>query len=228
MKQREREGWIQPRTMQFHFIQLNECYEGAMSLQIFDKKLSFHWWHCFRSQPKIVEALLGYELIQVSCGASHVLAVTNEREVFAWGRGDNGIVNKPVFIFFFLVFACVVYDSCISKQSLMVGSLSERSPRAWHPGHPQLSTASVFTWRLRSPEGGVWSWLLHDYQQPAQHCGMWKQQVTILVLDSKVWQKWGSDEQRYITLRWHFHSMFSVKNANILSLYKLDHVGWWW
>ncbi|XP_022615496.1 serine/threonine-protein kinase Nek8 [Seriola dumerili] len=42
------------------------------------------------TQPKIVEALLGYELVQVSCGASHVLAVTNEREVFVWGRGDNG------------------------------------------------------------------------------------------------------------------------------------------
>ncbi|XP_037835167.1 serine/threonine-protein kinase Nek8 isoform X2 [Kryptolebias marmoratus] len=42
------------------------------------------------TQPKIVEALLGYELVQVSCGASHVLAVTNEREVFTWGRGDNG------------------------------------------------------------------------------------------------------------------------------------------
>ncbi|KAJ8306377.1 hypothetical protein KUTeg_016922 [Tegillarca granosa] len=39
---------------------------------------------------KIVEALLGYGVIQVSCGASHVLAVTNEHEVFAWGRGDNG------------------------------------------------------------------------------------------------------------------------------------------
>lgn len=45
----------------------------------------------FCTQPKIVEALLGYELVQVSCGASHVLAVTNEREVFAWGRGDNGM-----------------------------------------------------------------------------------------------------------------------------------------
>lgn len=44
----------------------------------------------FFVQPKIVEALLGYELVQVSCGASHVLAVTNEREVFSWGRGDNG------------------------------------------------------------------------------------------------------------------------------------------
>ncbi|XP_019366803.1 PREDICTED: serine/threonine-protein kinase Nek8 [Gavialis gangeticus] len=42
------------------------------------------------TQPKIVEALLGYEIVQVACGASHVLAVSNEREVFAWGRGDNG------------------------------------------------------------------------------------------------------------------------------------------
>lgn len=37
-----------------------------------------------------MEALLGFEVTQVSCGASHVLAVTNEHEVFAWGRGDNG------------------------------------------------------------------------------------------------------------------------------------------
>ncbi|KAM7412868.1 hypothetical protein PAMA_020317 [Pampus argenteus] len=46
------------------------------------------------TQPKIVEALLGYELVQVSCGASHVLAVTNEREVFSWGRGDNGRLGQ--------------------------------------------------------------------------------------------------------------------------------------
>ncbi|KAL4236853.1 Serine/threonine-protein kinase Nek8 [Mactra antiquata] len=42
------------------------------------------------TQAKIVEALLGYEVVQVSCGASHVMAVTNENEVFSWGRGDNG------------------------------------------------------------------------------------------------------------------------------------------
>lgn len=46
------------------------------------------------NQAKIVEALLGYEVIQVSCGASHVLAVTNGYEVFSWGRGDNG-TNNP-------------------------------------------------------------------------------------------------------------------------------------
>uniref|UniRef100_A0A8C5PJ75 Serine/threonine-protein kinase Nek8 n=1 Tax=Leptobrachium leishanense TaxID=445787 RepID=A0A8C5PJ75_9ANUR len=42
------------------------------------------------TQPKIVEALLGYEIVHVSCGASHILAVSNEKEVFSWGRGDNG------------------------------------------------------------------------------------------------------------------------------------------
>ncbi|XP_036625079.1 serine/threonine-protein kinase Nek8 [Trichosurus vulpecula] len=42
------------------------------------------------SQPTIVEALLGYEMMQVACGASHVLALSTERELFAWGRGDGG------------------------------------------------------------------------------------------------------------------------------------------
>uniref|UniRef100_A0A671EY14 Serine/threonine-protein kinase Nek8 n=1 Tax=Rhinolophus ferrumequinum TaxID=59479 RepID=A0A671EY14_RHIFE len=42
------------------------------------------------SQPTIVEALLGYEMLQVACGASHVLALSTERELFAWGRGDGG------------------------------------------------------------------------------------------------------------------------------------------
>jgi len=39
---------------------------------------------------KIVEALIGFEVEQVSCGASHVIVVTADRELFAWGRGDNG------------------------------------------------------------------------------------------------------------------------------------------
>lgn len=42
------------------------------------------------SQAKIVESLLGYEISHVACGASHVVAVTTEHEVFSWGRGDNG------------------------------------------------------------------------------------------------------------------------------------------
>lgn len=51
------------------------------------------WYYfsiCIYAQPKIVEALLRYELVQVSCDASNVLAVTNDREIFSWGRGDNG------------------------------------------------------------------------------------------------------------------------------------------
>ena len=37
-----------------------------------------------------MEKLLGFEVTSVACGASHVVAVTNEHEVFTWGRGDNG------------------------------------------------------------------------------------------------------------------------------------------
>ncbi|ESO08767.1 hypothetical protein HELRODRAFT_129966, partial [Helobdella robusta] len=42
------------------------------------------------TQAKIVEALLGYEVLQVSCGFSHVIVLTGDDEVFTWGRGDNG------------------------------------------------------------------------------------------------------------------------------------------
>ncbi|KAF6019750.1 NEK8 [Bugula neritina] len=42
------------------------------------------------AQAKIVEALLGYEVINVSCGPMHIMAVTNDNEVFAWGKTDSG------------------------------------------------------------------------------------------------------------------------------------------
>ena len=45
---------------------------------------------CCWLKAKIVEKLLGFEVTSVACGASHMVAVTNEHEVFAWGRGDNG------------------------------------------------------------------------------------------------------------------------------------------
>ena len=97
-----------------------------------------------RTQPKIVEALLGYELVQVSCGASHVLAVTNEREVFAWGRGDNGtlflcFLNTPRLSYFTLWRLSSRYNHWVSV--LLFG----RAPGAGHPGHPQLSAAGVLT-----------------------------------------------------------------------------------
>lgn len=82
---------------------------------------------CLFFQPKIVEALLGYELVQVSCGASHVLAVTNEREVFAWGRGDNGTVKHGgVFILTTLVFTTRILYADLLQQYL---SISKSCPR---------------------------------------------------------------------------------------------------
>ncbi len=59
--------------------------------------------------------------------------MTNEREVFAWGRGDNGIVNElvvfelnSIYLSIHLsVFVCMglIYDSSISAHSLIVGFL---------------------------------------------------------------------------------------------------------
>ena len=42
-------------------------------------------------QARIVEALLGFEVTAISCGSSHVVALTNDGDVFSWGRGDNGM-----------------------------------------------------------------------------------------------------------------------------------------
>jgi len=41
-------------------------------------------------KPMIVEKLLGYELSHISSGSYHMLAVSTDGEVFAWGRGENG------------------------------------------------------------------------------------------------------------------------------------------
>ncbi|XP_065070111.1 serine/threonine-protein kinase Nek8-like [Rhopilema esculentum] len=42
------------------------------------------------TKPKIIEALLGYSVVQLSCGAAHVMIVTDAGDVFSWGRGDSG------------------------------------------------------------------------------------------------------------------------------------------
>lgn len=43
-----------------------------------------------QTKAKIVEALLGCEVTLISAGATHLMALTNEHELFAWGRSDNG------------------------------------------------------------------------------------------------------------------------------------------
>lgn len=41
-------------------------------------------------QPKIVEYLIGKQIVKISCGAMHVMAVTADHSVFSWGKGDTG------------------------------------------------------------------------------------------------------------------------------------------
>ena len=41
-------------------------------------------------QPRIIESIIGYETVDVACGAHHVLALMSEGEVFAWGKGEGG------------------------------------------------------------------------------------------------------------------------------------------
>lgn len=111
-------------------------------------------------QPKIVEALLGYELVQVSCGASHVLAVTNEREVFAWGRGDNGTVNGPVVV---RLTSCSVYVADLWQRHL--SSLQPERwvsvwqvASGWAPKTPTtVHSRCVYLWNLR-PRGWCVEW----------------------------------------------------------------------
>ena len=43
-----------------------------------------------QTKAKIVEALLGCEVTLISAGATHLMALTNDHELFAWGRADNG------------------------------------------------------------------------------------------------------------------------------------------
>lgn len=42
------------------------------------------------AKAKIVEALLGFTVLRLSCGAAHAMVVTDEGDVFSWGRGDSG------------------------------------------------------------------------------------------------------------------------------------------
>ncbi|KAL1431594.1 hypothetical protein MTO96_014107 [Rhipicephalus appendiculatus] len=43
--------------------------------------------------PKIVEALLGHEIIHVACAASHVLAIDENHDVYAWGDARHGMLG---------------------------------------------------------------------------------------------------------------------------------------
>ena len=42
------------------------------------------------SKAEVVEDLVGSTVIQVSCGACHVMALTNDFQVYTWGKGSSG------------------------------------------------------------------------------------------------------------------------------------------
>jgi len=40
--------------------------------------------------PKVIEALYGKRIIDVSVGLIHCMAITDDGEVYCWGRNDQG------------------------------------------------------------------------------------------------------------------------------------------
>ena len=40
--------------------------------------------------PKVVEALYGKKVVDISVGSVHCVAVTEDGEVYSWGRNDQG------------------------------------------------------------------------------------------------------------------------------------------
>lgn len=42
------------------------------------------------TKPKLIEALLSFDVTSVSCGSAHVAVVTSEGVVFSWGSGGDG------------------------------------------------------------------------------------------------------------------------------------------
>ncbi|XP_050042217.1 serine/threonine-protein kinase Nek8 [Dermacentor andersoni] len=45
------------------------------------------------NKPKIVQALLGHEITHVACAASHVLAIDENHDIYAWGDARHGMLG---------------------------------------------------------------------------------------------------------------------------------------
>ncbi|KXJ19610.1 ultraviolet-B receptor UVR8 [Exaiptasia diaphana] len=44
--------------------------------------------------PRVVEALLGRDIRKIACGASHMLALSRDGDVFSWGNGHGGRLGQ--------------------------------------------------------------------------------------------------------------------------------------
>lgn len=43
-----------------------------------------------RKKPSVVNALNEVTVVDTSCGAKHMMAITNEFKIYSWGNGGNG------------------------------------------------------------------------------------------------------------------------------------------
>ena len=60
------------------------------------QKMGFIFLQESADKPKIVDALLGEEVVDVACGWNHVVVLTSDAEnpIFTWGIDTNGCLGK--------------------------------------------------------------------------------------------------------------------------------------
>jgi len=80
-----------------------------------------------RSRPKLIKTFLGTRIFQISCGYSHVIALSNKGEVFTWGSNKHGELGageqtlqfNPVYLSYLDKKNIIIVDA-ISAQSFAV------------------------------------------------------------------------------------------------------------
>ena len=45
-------------------------------------------------RPRVIETLLGKQVVNVACGGSHSAAITNTGELYTWGKGRYGRLGE--------------------------------------------------------------------------------------------------------------------------------------
>lgn len=77
------------------------------------------------SYPLLIEALVQYKTVQVSCGGAHTAAVTHNGEIFTWGKGaalgHGDLYTKWTPVKLSLDFTYVVQVSCGENHSGLIG-----------------------------------------------------------------------------------------------------------
>ena len=85
------------------------------------------------TSPQLVDGLLGPQIVQVSCGDHHTIAVTNSGECYAWGQGSQGALGlsykpeceyAPILIKE-LKHTFIVGVSCGARHTLLLSKFKE-------------------------------------------------------------------------------------------------------